>query len=842
MGRWPVADASTIYSDFLRLCPLYTRHHEHLREVRKYTDQEIEQLGFKSVPEFIDVHAITDKLVELHGQDAVLAIPGFRLGRETELKDGTAVPPPVLFTAAKGILLPQLGSDGKVESIVLRVEDPKKGDPRYLLLTDAAGKATIKTGIHWPPSKQQTLDRVRVTEGIYKANTATLRTDIYTLGMPDSGWWTPAFEVVQKLLPNATIVVCPDGDVRTNIGVCLTLVNAVDKLTATGVSWELELWKVNTKAEPKGIDDLLNSDGKPKVVAGVLRWALLGKLLGKHGITDPRVDARIALDDIVARVTADVTAAFKPGVPEALAHLDLGSVEGQAILIPLQELLRRKGWREFKTRLDAQMAKNAEARAKAKAEERTAIADANGIRTFRRGDQAEAALALLDDLTTVGLKRAYQRCVYADGDLYLYDGRIFVKQINDELVNKVAAYAGHPVGPYGKPLNVSENFTRGAVKLAYANRSQPEFFASAPHGIAFEDKFLTVKNGTVEAVPHSIEHGARFMFDFEYAADLVPKRFIAALERWFIDKPDKHQYIACVQEHMGACVSGIAPRYSRAVVLRGEGNDGKSTLAAIYEGVLPPGSVSYVAPQDMDREYDRAALAGVFLNVCYELPENDLMDAGPLKAVVVGDRIKARQPYRPVFWLVPRAGQLFVCNTLFKTRDFTKAFARRWVILDFTAPMGTVEGDVLDPTFARDVLRQERAAIISWAAEGAKRLLENGEYTIPQASHDAVAEWMGESNTVQQYAEERLVILAEVGGHGVAGSEIYDDYKLWIKDVNPSSTPLSRSARSKYARGNRAVLSTVGEGLHLLALAERDRDPRLVRASWESTRSGRQPP
>ena len=627
--------------------------------------------------------------------------------------------------------------------------------------------------------------------------------------MPNSGGWAKAFEAAPKVATGAILVVCPDADTRRNAGICLGLVHALDALQGAGEHWELEIWDVDAECNPKGVDDLLNSGGIPTVVHGIERWRVLQRWLQECGTSIPRVDARIKLDGIQEEVEADPTAAFKPGIPEALAHLDSGSVEVQQLMMALQAKLQRTGWKQFKQRLERQVKKNERAREKARAAEFKEVLGAHGVRVFNRGDQAEMALVLLDDLTATGRKeRAYQRCIYADGDLYLYEGGIFAKQPHDELTTRVAAYAGHAVGTKGKALNVSEAFCRGAVKIAYANRSQPDFFADGPHGIAFADEFVQVQNGSIEVTEHRLEHGARCKFEFDYRPGGLPVQLLAGLNRWFIHNPKKDDFIACVQEHLGACLFGLAPRYSRALVLRGEGNDGKSALATIYEGLFPDGAVSNVAPQDMHREYDRAALAGSLANVCYELPEGDLMDASPFKAVVVGDRIKARQPYRPVFWLKPRAGHLLVCNTLFKTRDFTKAFARRWVILDFESPIGTVEGDVDDPCFARKVLKEERASIVSWAIEGAKRLLANGEYTIPDASHTAVAEWLNQSNNVAQYATEQLVVI-EVSSEwkGLTGPAIYDDYKFWFRDVNPSSTPLSRD---RFLRRLRSWLQTQG--------------------------------
>ena len=803
-----MASAATIYSHFFRLCPIYTHHVWQLEKQRGYSEQEVLALGIRSTPNPADAQKVVDDLVEICGREPVLAVPGFAAGRNAILEDGSEAPGRVLFRAAKGQLLAQRGPGGDIESVVVRLDKPTEDGARYLPLT-LDGKATIKTGVHFPSDRPEPLDRVRVAEGIFKAETATLRTDTYSVGMPNSGWWTKTFEAVREVAPDATIVVCPDADTRRNAGICLGLVHAVDALQGAGEGWELEHWDTDDGCQPKGIDDLLNSGGLPTVARGIERWNVLQHWLQECGAADPRVDARIKLDGVLEAVESDQTAAFKPGIPEALAHLDSGSVEAQSLLMTLQDKLRRSGWKQFKQRLDVQVKKNKRAREKARASEFKEALAAHGVRVFKRGDQAEVALVLLDDLTAFGSKeRAYQRCIYADGDLYLYEDGIFQKQPHDELTTRVAAYAGHAVGTKGKALNVSETFCRGAVKIAYANRSQPEFFMNAPHGIAFSDKFVQAKDGDIKVSEHRLEHGARVKFDFDYRPGLPPRRFLAALSRWFIHNPEKDDFIACVQEHLGACLFGFAPHYSRALILRGDGNDGKSQLGKVYEGLFPEGAVSNVAPQDMHREYDRAALAGSLANVCYELPEGDLLDAAPCKAIVAGDKIKARQPYRPVFWLKPRAGHLFICNTLFKTKDFTRAFSRRWIILDFTAPIGTVEGDVDVADFATELLREERAAIACWAIEGAKRLLANGEYTIPEASHTAVAEWLNQSNNVAQYAAEQLVVVVLLSDEkGLDGPAIYDDYKHWIKDVNPSSTPLSRD---RFLRRFRSWLQTQG--------------------------------
>ena len=86
---------------------------------------------------------------------------------------------------------------------------------------------------------------------------------------------------------------------------------------------------------------------------------------------------------------------------------------------------------------------------------------------------------------------------------------------------------------------------------------------------------------------------------------------------------------------VGGCAAGST--FQKVIILKGKGNDGKSTLARIIIAAMPKGSVTSIAPQAFDREFSRAELVSSLLNVVSELPEGDLLDSGPAKAVTVGD-------------------------------------------------------------------------------------------------------------------------------------------------------------------------------------------------------------
>jgi phage/plasmid-associated DNA primase len=151
------------------------------------------------------------------------------------------------------------------------------------------------------------------------------------------------------------------------------------------------------------------------------------------------------------------------------------------------------------------------------------------------------------------------------------------------------------------------------------------------------------------------------------------------------------------------------------------------------------------SPMSLGSEYQRAALRGKLVNLVSEMPERELLDAAPLKALVGGDIISAREIYRAPVTFLPTAGHVFATNTLPAIRDTSEATHKRLLVLEFNNRFAQGAEDKgtthADPTIAHRIIEAERNAIISWCIDGAARSVSNSfVITEPPSSRRAISE------------------------------------------------------------------------------------------------------
>jgi putative DNA primase/helicase len=353
--------------------------------------------------------------------------------------------------------------------------------------------------------------------------------------------------------------------------------------------------------------------------------------------------------------------------------------------------------------------------------------------------------------------------------LYLLIGRSDQSRI-------VQTLSGSPVKGSAKPLKIQAKDVSGAQSLAYDRVERPGFFSEAPAGIAFSDGFVTLTEAGAGVLAHSPDNRARFGYPFPYAPEAPCPMWLNFLGEIFRDDDDRDQKIAVLQEHLGASLAGIATTYQRCIICIGEGDEGKSTLAKIVQTIFPPGSVEAVPPQEWGQEYRRAMLAGKLLNVVAELPESDIIASESFKAVVSGDPITGRHIRQEPFTYKPKAGHLFLANRLPGTPDQTRGFWRRFIVIRFNR---NFSGDgARDPFIADRIIAAERSSLVSWALQGAVRLLAQKEYTLPTSHTKELAMWRKTADQIAAFFDDKVTF--EVG-RGTAASDAYMRYRDWAE-------------------------------------------------------------
>lgn len=404
---------------------------------------------------------------------------------------------------------------------------------------------------------------------------------------------------------------------------------------------------------------------------------------------------------------------------------------------------------------------------------------------FDRGDDEELARHILRNLT----QRATAAPVYDRDRLWVYGPDRGVWAVIDSLAieNMVGAFAGAPVrtmrnGQEGtRDLHISNTRRMGTRRTICSLASGPGFLDDPPAGLAFANGLVALDaEGRIELRSHSPQNKCTEAFGFDYGPAHGPT-WLRTLGEWLGDDEDGLAKQQLLQEFVGAALFGIAPQYQRALILLGEGSNGKSTCLAVLAALFPSSAITATPPQDYECQYRRAKLVGVRVNIANEMPTSEVMASASLKAIISGEEVEGRPPYGEPFRFRPKAAHIFAANRLPATRDTTPAFWRRWVILDFGRAF--VDGKK-DPNLAHRIVAEELPGVIAWAFEGASRLVRRGRYALPRSHHTHLDAWRGHADPVAAWMDR----CCERTG-STAQSLLYSNYAAWAQAKDQTPVP-----------------------------------------------------
>lgn len=395
--------------------------------------------------------------------------------------------------------------------------------------------------------------------------------------------------------------------------------------------------------------------------------------------------------------------------------------------------------------------------------------------------------------------------VYDRGEFWFYAEAtgVFRKIPEHELDQIVQRWDGAAT-PRGQ-LSLSAQKVKGTRRCAASQVARPGFFndeEDSMPGIAFSNGYVTVDKEGVRLDEHSPDHHATVAASYPYApgkGKLWP-RFLDDIFRGDEDADDKKRVL---QQFAGACLLGIPTRYQKALVLVGTGSNGKSVFLHVLMALFPRSAISSIPPHEFDEFYSRAMLVNSRINVVSEMPEGDILDSGPFKAIVAGDEITARNPTERPFSFRPTTGHIFAANTLPMTSDQSHGFWRRMLVVTLNREFSAAEQD---EGLRRRIVSDELPAVAAWALEGAVDLLCRGRYSDPRSSAEAITKWRRGADQVRLFAEECLTVVEEPT---TGGAKLYDAYASWAKRNGHGALNSNKFA---------ARLTTLGLGIKRLQL------------------------
>ncbi len=449
-----------------------------------------------------------------------------------------------------------------------------------------------------------------------------------------------------------------------------------------------------------------------------------------------------------------------------------------------------------------------EARAE-KAAQAIARAEAQGRPVFSLGDNVEVARKLLE--------RIAGDTAYDEGGLYHYDKDEGLWRLveRSEASRIVMSFSSSPL-VNGALLKV--NSTKPAIEMAEDLAAIPGFFAEAPAGLAFENTFLELVGGRFVPRRPDPTHRVRVRYAFDYDPNAGCPQFLKFLEQ-ILTPPADHEgpvpvnhearrefaeeyraRLAFLQEYLGLSLLGKAPQYAgKALILLGEGANGKSTFLEIVKATFPTGTVTGVAPHRWLNEKHAALLVGRLLNIVGELPSRELHESAEYKSAVTGDAdMLCRNPYERSFTFRAICGHIFAANQMLASGDGSHGFFRRNAVIPFERTFLEAEQD---KELAQRIIETELGGVLNWLLEGAQRALTRGKIcAAPRSSTKIVDDWQAKSDPVRYWVLRHCQGVLDPAHLSCDASYqrsvelLFGDYKQWAEGDGRRQISLSTFA------------------------------------------------
>jgi len=307
------------------------------------------------------------------------------------------------------------------------------------------------------------------------------------------------------------------------------------------------------------------------------------------------------------------------------------------------------------------------------------------------------------------------------------------------------------------------------------------------------DGLINLQNGmlnleTEELSPHDKEHFSTIQLGvkFDVNASCHPwEKFLDEIFEGDLERID------LVQEFMGY---SLVPdtSHEKALLLIGEGANGKSTLLRVWEQIAGTENISSVTLANLQNQFHRVTLHRMLLNIAAEVNARALEQSDYFKRIVSGDTIDAAHKNKPVFHFRPHARLIFAMNRMPSVKDTSYGFYRRLLMVPFNMIFA---GEQADRQLAEKLL-VELDGIFLWALEGLQRLYRNDSFTVPRASEKLLRDYMRANNPIISFVEEICELDSE---SATLKNTLYEEYAKYCQRYRYPAVSFSTFFRELYS-------------------------------------------
>ncbi len=290
---------------------------------------------------------------------------------------------------------------------------------------------------------------------------------------------------------------------------------------------------------------------------------------------------------------------------------------------------------------------------------------------------------------------------------------------------------------------------------------------------------INLKNGvfdmtTMKLGSHSHAIPFRTQLDVSYDQRAYPKRFMRFLMEVLEDKHDRQTIL----EMFATALLRNTLNMEKAVMLIGEGANGKSTLLSTISDVFGTKNVSGVSIHDLLwNRFSKADLDAKMLNIYGDISSKDLNYVGVLKSIITGEGITVEKKNKGSFIMRPYAKMFFAANRLPEVNEDTDAIYRRFLIIEFKRQF---KGRDDNRTLLSELtMEEEKSGILNLLLGHARIVMRNKRLTYEPTTEQVRTEWHDKSDPIMQFFSERI---KKAEGRHLKKKDVYTAYAKFCKE------------------------------------------------------------
>jgi len=386
-----------------------------------------------------------------------------------------------------------------------------------------------------------------------------------------------------------------------------------------------------------------------------------------------------------------------------------------------------------------------------------------------------------------GLRRYFERhnaykVIDGSDHVYSYNGKYW-EPVTSTRLNEFSYKNFNP-----KPVSsITKEFIKAIESTNIASKGWLD--ETVERKVNFPNGVLDLE--TKKFLPHSPDFGFTGILPYDYDPEAKAPMFEVFLDQVLMGDQELKNLIL---EFMGYSISGQKNRLHKALILLGDGANGKSTLLELWSSLLGPDFVSSVNLDELKNTQFKAMLIGKYVNISEETPRRALLESSHFKDMVSGKQITSKSIWEKPVTRPCRAKFVFACNELPPASDATDGFSRRLLIIPFKFTVKEKDMDIhLD-----EKLLNERSGILNMCLDAYDRLVKQNGFSESVAAKRELEEYMETVDDIKYFIDQNVEILPLDAPQTVKLSDLYTAYSDESKSSN--KYPKAKDRFSKHLR------------------------------------------